>query len=47
MYKQLLALNKLQELICHKTHPTNQLPDLFEDCIYKSMPIWLETGFVC
>ena len=24
MYKQDLALNNLQELICHKTKPTNQ-----------------------
>ena len=26
MYKQDLALNNQQELICHKTQPTNHLP---------------------
>ena len=29
MYRQDMALNKLQQLVCHKTQPTNQ-PYLFK-----------------
>ena len=29
MYEQEFALNNLQELICHKTQPTNQLTNIY------------------
>ena len=31
LYEQDLTINNLQELICHKTHPTNQPKFLYDE----------------